>query len=119
MNKLLGICLAVLGIGAVLCVADVRRSGLTVTTSTNANVTATADVYGTLRRAVLTVTGGTTTVSVADSDGTALFSTNNLTGSYTWTGTAYTARPVVTTTNSVWTTNVTPCRVSIIFTEER
>ena len=109
--------LAAAGYALVAQAAVVRRTS-SITTSTNANVTAQADVYGVLRRAVITVDGGTSTVSVADSDGTSILSTNDLTGSYTWTGTAYAARALVTTTNSVRAVSNVACTVSILWTVE-
>ena len=111
--------LLLVGCAAFIARAEVVRSSVSITTSTNANVSANADVYGVLRRAVITVSGGTSTVSIADSDGTAIMSTNDLVGSYTWTGTAYTARPVVTTTNSTRAVSNVACTVSVVFTEER
>lgn len=103
---------------ALVAQAAVIRSSTSVTTLTNANVTAQADIYGILRRAVITVSGGTSTVSVADSDGTSILSTNNLNGSYTWTTGAYVVRPTVTTTNSSRAVSNVACTVSILWTVE-
>jgi hypothetical protein len=118
MKRILLIGAAVVGV-VLFARAEMLRVTTSITTSTNANVTAQADVYGVLRRAVITVSGGTSTVSVADSDGTAILSTNNLTGSYTWTGTAYIARAVVTTTNSAWAATNAAATVSILWTVEQ
>ena len=108
-------------VGSVALIArsEVVRTTSSITTSTNANVSAIGDTYGVLRRAVVTVNGGTSTVSVVDSDGTAILSTNGLTGAWTWTGEVYTARSVITTTNSAWSVSNAAATVTILFTVEQ
>jgi hypothetical protein len=103
---------------ALIARGEVVRTTSNITTSTN-NVTAIGDTYGILRRAVITVTGGTSTVSVVDSDGTAILSTNDLVGSWTWTGEVYTARSIITTTNSTRSVSNVAATVGILFTVEK
>jgi hypothetical protein len=116
--KRIAIIFALAVVGFALASAEVVRTTSSITTSTN-NVTAIGDTYGVLRRAVVTVNGGTSTVSVVDSDGTAILSTNGLTGAWTWTGEVYTARSVITTTNSAWSVSNAAATVTILFTVEQ
>lgn len=98
--------------------AGVRRVDSVVNAaSTNAAVTgATLTDSGYLYRLKVSVSAnGTTDVSVVDSDGTAIATTNGLAGSATFTPNFATTRPSIRTANANNTTNVTR-KVTATFT---
>ena len=115
--KRIALFIAVLAAGyALIANAAMVRKTTSITTSTNANVSAVTDVYGTVLRAVYTVTGGTTDLAIVDSDGTSLISTTGVTGSWTDTGSLTAYRPTVTTSNSTRNVSNVACTVSILWT---
>jgi hypothetical protein len=97
------------------------RRTVTGTASTNATATVIAGVgtlntdYGTLYRVIMTTSGGTSDVSIVDSDGTVFISTNALVGSYSWTGTERAYKPRCRTSNA----SATNVAVTITLTIDR
>lgn len=80
-------CLSILAIGLAgsVCFAQMGQVIVSGTAKTNstATTTATTEGNGLIYRAVVSVTGGTSDVVIASSDGTALISTNTVDGSVT------------------------------------
>ncbi len=99
------------------CFAQMGQVKVSGSASTNTSSTAigTIEGNGLIYRAVLTVTGGTADVVIASSDGTALISTNNVSGSLTLTpSTPLAAVGVVLKTANAIPTNTPPTAAATI-----
>lgn len=108
---------ALVAVVAICYAGDVRRVTTTVTASTNAVATlaTTLTDRGVLQRAIIAVSsGGTCCVDFVDSDGTAIWSGTNITGSTTIT----TAFPMVGLTIKTSNANMTNKTVKLDLTLE-